>query len=403
MNGDFDNNFADCLEYETSYQNNKVDYLLSITAMLQPVLTIIQLFLIDAMYMDPESANRIRVLTTALPIIFSMVIVFKRNSRLATLSYLVVWGLLMTGVMIPGRWKYMSNDVLKFTLPVVVPVGLCISSVKNFAVLIKSMQIISLVAAVVGFFYALFYLSGVFTIEGYSMAFSYALLFPTLILISRKHFIWKCVAIILMLEMLAIGSRGALMLSVAYWAFNSVYGKISMVRIFFYSIFFISVYFFFFDSILLMLSNLFESIGINSRTLRLLIDDEIVSHDSGRDEIYQQTWRLIDRAPLLGNGVWADRQYLEVYCHNVFLELLLDFGYIGTGLILIIFCIEQFRIFIKIPFAHKKIYFILLGVLCPLFASASYLTSFNLGMFLGFTYLLSKMYDNRLYQDYIFK
>lgn len=372
--------------------------------MLQPVLILLQLFLIDAMSMETDAANRIRVLSTALPMLFSMFFILKRNFKITIVTYSIVSTVLLFTVMaFPGRWAYMSNDVTKFTLPVVIPTGLCIVSVHNFAVLAKNMQYISFIAAAIGVLYVSVYLAGGFIIDNYSMSFSYALLFPTFIMITKRSWICKCIAIVLMVEMLAIGSRGALLLSIAYWLFSICWGKVSYGRIIFYLLAITAGYMLFFDSLINLLANFFDAIGIQSRTLRLLLDDELVSHDSGRDLIYQQTWWLIEQNPLWGNGVWADRQYLEMYCHNVFLELLLDFGYVGAGIILCLFFIKQVRIFRRIPPNHKTIYLMMLGIICPLFASSSYLISFNVGMFLGFSYLQIKMYENGLYQDYEFK
>lgn len=388
---------------EVSLKYNRIDYLLALTSMLQPVLTLLQLFLMDAMHMNADAANETRVLLTAVPILCSMFFVLKRNTMLTVCTYSVVTIILLfTSALYPERWAFMRSDVLKFTLPVVLPIGLCIASIRNFAVLAKCMQYISVAAAAIGLLYAVYFLSGAFMIEEYSMSFSYALLLPTFVMITEKGWFWKGVALILMIEMLAIGSRGALMLAIAYWIFSMIWGNFSIVKMI---MFFLLVmgYMLFFDSIITMLASFFESIGISSRTLGLLLNDKLLSYDSRRNDIYQQTWDLINKNPLFGNGVWADRQYLNMYCHNVFLELLLDFGYVGAGIILIVFITKQFKIFKKIPANHKTMYMMMLGILFPLFVSSSYLTSFNLGMFLGFTYLVSKMYDCHLYQDYEFK
>lgn len=389
---------------DVSFRNNKADYLLSITAMMQPVLLILQLFMIDALYIDEEYASRLRVLATALPILFSLYIITKRNLALmAKVYFLVLLVLAFTVLLYPGRWHFMSSDVLKFTLPVVVPIGLCIASINNFEVLAKCMQYISVFAAIIGLLYALMFLAGAFYIEGYSMSFSYSLLFPTFIMINKKGVIWKCIALVLMMEMLAIGSRGPLVVCVAYWLFTMVWKKFSIAKLLGLVTIIFLAYTILFEPLVNLLVSIFDSIGINSRTLKLLVNDELISHDSGRDELYQMSWNLIDNNPLFGNGVWADRQYMDTYCHNIFLELLVDFGYIGAGILIIIICAKQFKIMQRIPSNHKTMYFMMLGILCPLLVSSSYLTSFNLGMFLGFTYLLSKMYDCQLYQDYIFE
>lgn len=389
---------------DISFKNNKADYLLAITAMMQPVLLILQLFMIDALYIDEELASRLRVSVTAFPILFSLYIVAKRNLSLMAKTYILVLLVLTFTVMLyPGRWPYMSSDVLKFTLPVVIPVGLCLASVKNFHVLAKCMQYISIFAATIGLLYALMFLSGAFYIEGYSMSFSYSLLFPTFIMINKKGTVWKCIALILMMEMLAIGSRGPLLVCAAYWLFTLIWKTFSILKSLALAVALYIAYILLFEPFVNLLVLIFDSIGINSRTLQLLISDELISHDSGRDELYQMAWDLIDRSPLFGSGVWADRQYGGFYSHNIFLELIIDYGYIGAGILIFIFCTKQFGILRKIPTNHKTMYFMMLGILAPLLVSASYLTSTNLGMFLGFTYLVSKFYDNQLYQDFSFE
>ena len=260
----------------------------------------------------------------------------------------------------------------------------------------------SLLAATIGILYGVMYLLGGFIIDNYSMSFSYSLLFPTFVLVSKKNIIWKVIAVVLMIEMLAIGSRGALLLSLAYCIFLVVRRNISFSKLLLWLIAFYLGYQYLFNSIISFFVNLFNKNGIDSRTLRLLLNDELISHDSGRSDIYKHTWQLIDKAPLFGHGVWADREYLNAYCHNVFLELFLDFGYFGTGIILTIFMIKQLNIFRNIPNNHKFIYIMMLGMLGPLFASSSYLISFNTGMFLGFSYLLAQLHNKQLYQGYIY-
>lgn len=387
--------------YDITFYENKADYLLSIAAMLQPVLVLLQLYAIDVMRMDLEAANRMRIVLTALPIVAAMMVVVSRKLTLTVVTYFIVGSIvLFTLVRFPVRWSYMSSDLLKFTLPVLIPSGLCIASVNNFAVLIRSMLYVSVLAAVIGLLYAAMYLSGAFYIEGYNMAFSYALLFPTFVLINKKFWLWKLLAAFMMLEMLAIGSRGALLISIAYWIFTILYDKYTIGRILFYSVILVSSIVVFFQPLINLLSNLFIMIGIRSRTLALLASDELLTHDSGRDEITAMAWRLVSEAPILGSGVWADREQFGTYCHNVFLELLVDFGYLGTFVLLVFFFVSQFKVYKELPDNHKKMYIMMFSILLPLMVSSSYLTSFNVGMFLGFSYLESQMSKKKLYQNY---
>ena len=387
--------------YDTAFDKNKADYLLSIAAMLQPVLVLLQLYAIDVMRMDLEAANRMRIVLTALPIVSAMMVVVSRKLTLTVVAYFIVGTIvLFTLVRFPGRWSYMSSDLLKFTLPVLIPSGLCIASVNNFAVLIRSMLYVSVLAAVIGLLYAAMYLSGAFYIEGYNIAFSYALLFPTFVLINKKFWLWKMLAAFMMLEMLAIGSRGALLISVAYWFFTILYEKYSLGKILLYCMGLVASIAVLFQPLVNMLVSLFSMIGLRSRTLMLLTSDELLTHDSGRDEIYMKVWNLIGQNPVMGSGIWADRAQFGSYCHNVFLELLVDFGYLGASILLIIFFVSQFKVFKNLTDNHKKMYIMMFSILLPLMVSSSYLTSFNVGMFLGFSYLESQMSKKKLYQNY---
>lgn len=387
--------------YDISLDNNKGDYILSITAFMQPILTLMQLYMIDALRLEPESTNQFRVMATALPVVFAMVIVLNRKPILAATVYgIALLVLLLTVFAFPDRWQYMKNDVMKFTLPVVIPIGLCISSIKNLAVLTRSMLYVALLAAILSIFYMYSYLSGGFMMESYSMAFSYSLLFPAFILLSKENLFWKLVGIILMLEMLAIGSRGAFLVSTAYFLYTIFGKKVSFSRITIYGSFLLMFILVFWNIIISALVDLFNLLGIRSRTLSLLMDNEIITHDSGRDDIASSAWELIDKAPILGNGVWADRQYIGGYCHNIFLELLVDFGYVGFFLIIFLFLFYQIKIFRKIPTNHKTMYVMMFSLVVPLLVSSSYLTSFNVGMFLGFSYLISSLYNRKLYQNF---
>ena len=390
-------------EYDTSFRKNREDYILSIAALLQPVLILLQLFMLDALQVDPAQANKFRIIATALPILWGMVIVFKRNYSLAIISYVIVLIVLgMTLLRFPGRWEYMREDVLKFTLPVIIPIGLCIASVRNFSVLMKCLVYVSIFAVIIGLLYAIMYLSGAFVIETYSMTFSYALLFPTCVLLNKKGWIWKLIAICLMLEMLAIGSRGALLLSGVYWLFVLLWKAKGYVRALILVVAVVLAFLFTSPVFLGFLNSSFRSVGIHSRTIQLMMDNELISHDSGRDDITETTWELIGRSPLFGSGVWADREYSGRYCHNVVLEFLLDFGYVGTFFFMIWFVFVQARTFLRLPKNHKGIFIMVFFPLVSLLVSSSYLISFNVGLFLGFSYLQSRQNKLGRYQDYVY-
>ena len=95
--------------------------------------------------------------------------------------------------------------------------------------------------------------------------------------------------------------------------------------------------------IISILSGVLESVGISSRTLNKMIDGSI-SDNNGREIIWSNALRYIKMKWFTGYGIAGDRTLVLIglssgfYAHNVFLEILLDFGLI-FGIVFIAFII----------------------------------------------------------------
>ena len=134
-----------------------------------------------------------------------------------------------------------------------------------------------------------------------------------------------------------------------------------------------------------------QSLGINSRTL-MYLSEGIVTNDSGRGEIYSNVISKIIENPIIGYGVFADRNFVNgVYCHNIFLELFIDFGCFIPILGMIIFIIYFSRILCLVS-RQEMLFFMLLFLvtIVPLLVSGSYLTDFRFPLFLGYVYVVAK-------------
>ena len=139
--------------------------------------------------------------------------------------------------------------------------------------------------------------------------------------------------------------------------------------------------------------SLLDDWGINSRTLTMLAEG-VADSDSGRSVLYDKVVVKILESPLLGYGVFSDRVFEGgVYCHNLFLELLVDFGCVLTPLMLLIS-------FVYLSFLMKRLdglelSFLMLLILLaipPLLVSSSYLIDFRIPLLIGYVYMLSKKY-----------
>ena len=73
------------------------------------------------------------------------------------------------------------------------------------------------------------------------------------------------------------------------------------------------------------LSQISSKIGLNSRTLNLLLSNNI-NHDSGRRELWAIVLSEICVSPFSIRGINADYLLIGIYSHNFIIELLYEFG-----------------------------------------------------------------------------
>lgn len=86
----------------------------------------------------------------------------------------------------------------------------------------------------------------------------------------------------------------------------------------------------FFFGLLDLLYNVAEEHGFSLRIFKKLESGEIAD-SSGRNRIHQRVWEYILRYPMLGMGIFSDRQVAGgYYAHNIVLEVLIHYG-IGIG------------------------------------------------------------------------
>lgn len=211
------------------------------------------------------------------------------------------------------------------------------------------------------------------------LPFSYMMLTPILLEIwslKRKFSVIGFVLVtISIFIMIIFGSRGPLFSLIAFVFLlffilpKNRQRKIGLTLILIGSV----ILFIFIPNILSFVYDIGLNFGVESKTL-LLISQENLFYDNGRFLLYEQSWLLFLESPLFGKGMFADRLFLSGnYVHNVFLEILLNFGFIfGFPLILsLIFII--FRVVTSKNKTHKElfVFFIAIGFI-PLLVSGSF-------------------------------
>lgn len=180
------------------------------------------------------------------------------------------------------------------------------------------------------------------------MVFSYNLLFPAGYLSLRcmaKYRFYRLIGMIIGAGLILIaGCRGALvcylieiLLFVVFSGGIPKNRKMVVYTVMLLMIFFINFYW---NELISELIKILNSMGINSRTLTQLLNQTFFD-DSGRSTI-QET--VIANIGLLPKGLYYDRIVANgSYTHNLFLEILLEYGYLLGGAIIAWLCFRMIK------------------------------------------------------------
>lgn len=89
----------------------------------------------------------------------------------------------------------------------------------------------------------------------------------------------------------------------------------------------------FYESCFILIAELMDVLGINSRSVRLLAYN--LFSDTGRSELYSVLINEIELNPLAIRGINAEYLSISKYAHNIIIEILYDFGIIIGGVFLL--------------------------------------------------------------------
>lgn len=119
-----------------------------------------------------------------------------------------------------------------------------------------------------------------------------------------------------------------------------------------------------------------SQLNISSRTITMFVSGNVTS-DNGRSAIWQATINMIKENPF-GYGAMGTRhviyQYHDVgHCHQIFLELLVDFGVFLGALIIVFLLFNAARLLLQEKFeAWRGVFLIFLGSAFQLLLSGTY-------------------------------
>ena len=320
-----------------------------------------------------------------------MIIAFARKPFRFISGFVVVCLLLLyTIAVFPDNTPFVINQGTRFLLPVVVPSFLCLTVVYDYKIVERTLYVISWFTMVLVLFYIIGFFSGRVSFTVYDMAFSFACVLPFVSLYShRKYYDWIACTVLFVL-VVAVGARGSAMCMIIYVIVDLFQHK-SKWRIptLLLIVFFIVS--------LPLLNNWLDSIGISSRSLNMLLNGDITS-DSGRSTIRSYFINKLIEHPFIGIGLFGDRLYEDVaYCHNIVLEIVLDFGIILGGAFVIIGVIKLITLYCRSDSENRnRIVRYFCALVIPFMTSGSYLINSDFAIFLGLCFLISKQHKAQL-------
>lgn len=157
---------------------------------------------------------------------------------------------------------------------------------------------------------------------------------------NRKKSAWL-LSIVGVIYVCSMGARGPLVIILAYYfikilqhtAKNRTYKIIISAFIVLLGAIFINSQLYL--TVLGTIQSIFSEFGLSTRIIDLALNNEMVTHTSGRDEIYAILKSKIAERPILGYGVYGEWQWIHWNAHNIFLEIMVHYGVILGSFILL--------------------------------------------------------------------
>ena len=359
----------------------KKDLFLAFVVIFQMVAVVFQLLLPLYGIMPVEQAAVLRIIITLLTFIPGVYVLMQRNPKIVlhTFSLYAVF-LLISYAFYPASHIFISSKNVLTLTPIAILSALFIVHINNWRAFHIVLLWVSRLTPILAFLFIKGTKDPPLGEEiGYSMSFGYAILLPSLFLFSQSKILDKILCFILFLSILILGSRGPIVVILAFIIYNILF--ISKASNFLRFTIVLA---------LVGLSALFlpEDVDMfqQSRTVDLATSGEFLSHTSGRDDIQEVVKEKILERPVLGWGVGSDRKFVEGYSHNIFLEVFLHYGILGGGLLFIFlfgYLLKLYRNKSLLSLQDGREFFVTMFLFgfVPMLVSGSYLYNYNFAIF----------------------
>ena len=100
-------------------------------------------------------------------------------------------------------------------------------------------------------------------------------------------------------------------------------------------------------SFLAYIMDILERHGLSTRIIQFALDGTVVSYTSGRNELYDWALNRVLENPFVGYGIYGEWPWVGWSIHNMYLEILLHFGFVGGGILLFAIVSLVIRTYLK--------------------------------------------------------
>lgn len=371
------------------------------------ILTLQYLFLVYFNLLETAIGAHMQLLSKSLVgavYLYAIPVVLRRSKRIFFESYVVaVFIFVLHYIFFPENRIFIATLIIPFFF-MVLPSFIYALSLRDLLIFKNIMEKTSCIVFWTGALLGTLVFFTKASIGSYSMSLSYYMLLPAVVSLNklfRKRTVIDSIIFILSLAIIiSLGSRGPILCIVVFILlkilrpnFRTSYKK-TIIFLNFLGI--SAVVLIFFKEIIKAMYNALLGYGIHSRTLYLFLMDSGF-YLSSRSSKYQIVIEEIIKSPILGIGLAGDRRAANgIYVHNLFIELISDFGLI-IGIFLCIFILYFILKLLLIKDKNKRDIFIIwvsLGFV-PLMMSGSYLTNINFAIFMGLLININK-YNKKL-------
>lgn len=315
----------------------------------------------------------------------------------------VIMSILLTMIFYPENEQYFWENFEQYIIYCIPAFLIGLLSVEYDENMFKVISIVSCVSLIASFFLLFYYKNIGITLSGDELGQSYAVLPSSLFIISyfcyKKSKIYFTFSIIGIIYALMLGSRGPIILLFVFLAINWILKNkkrwyiVCCVAIFVYFFLGSEIYL---DCLQTVRCFLLE-IGYSTRIIDLALANKLISHDSGRNDLYIILLNLLDKRPLLGYGLFGEWQFIGWNAHHLYLEIVFEYGW-PLGVILIVaYLIKIFTTFIyeKDDVARSFMVIFIVFVLIQGFKSYSHLRP-ELFLLLGFCIKQRRMQKRKI-------